>query len=76
MNKDVDPCDNFYEFACGSFIKNTEIPPDKASVTSLTLLEVKVKKQVAKILYEPIQPNETKSFVLAKKFYKSCLNEC
>ena len=25
MDLDVDPCENFYEFACGKFLKNEKI---------------------------------------------------
>lgn len=28
INEKVDPCENFYEFACGTWIENNKIPED------------------------------------------------
>ncbi|KAF5280980.1 hypothetical protein FQR65_LT14904 [Abscondita terminalis] len=75
MDQSIDPCDDFYEFACGNFIKNTNIPDDKSSVTSFSVISDLLQEQLRSMIEEPVKPNEPKSFVLLKKIYKTCMNK-
>ena len=40
MDPNIDPCDNFYGFTCGGFIDNTEIPPEKFGVSTMSQIQV------------------------------------
>ncbi|KAF5303211.1 hypothetical protein FQA39_LY10124 [Lamprigera yunnana] len=75
MDPNVDPCDDFYQFSCGNFIKSTNIPDDKSSVTSFSVISDLLQEQLRTMIEEPIKPNEPKPFVLLKKIYKSCMNK-
>lgn len=74
LDESVDPCENFYEFACGSYIKETMIPEDKVSLDPFDRLRDLINDQLKTIINEPVQPNESKPFKLAKNFNLACLN--
>lgn len=74
MDPSIDPCDDFYQFACGNFIKKTNIPDDKSSVTSFSVISDLLQEQLRTMIEEPVKPGEPKPFVLLKRIYKSCMN--
>lgn len=75
LDETADPCENFYEFACGNYLKETPIPEDKITVDSFSNVRDLVQEQLRTIINEPPQPNESKPFRLAKYFNSACLNK-
>lgn len=75
MDLSVEPCDDFYNFACGSFIRNTQIPDEKTAVNTFSVISDKLQEQLRSLITEPAKPGESAPFTLAKDLYKSCMNK-
>lgn len=75
LDESVNPCDNFYTFACGSFEKNAFIPDDKPEITVIGSLTGKLHHQIRMII-ENIPDGERvpRSSRLVKNLYDSCKN--
>ncbi|WP_394825222.1 M13 family metallopeptidase [Pendulispora albinea] len=74
----VQPCDDFYQFACGSWIKNTPIPDDQAMwLRSFDVIFESNEKLLREILERDAKsPPEGEPY--AKQlgdFYASCMDE-
>jgi len=71
----VDPCDDFYQFACGSFIENSVIPDDRSRTSMFSLLGDKLNEQVRGLLEGDIDATEPRPFQMAKSVFQSCMNK-
>ncbi|CAG5129048.1 unnamed protein product, partial [Candidula unifasciata] len=75
MDSAVDPCDNFFDFACGNWNKLNIIPADKSFFNTFAKLGDDIQALLKNLLEKPIDPLDIEATVKAKKLYMSCMNE-
>ena len=78
LDRSASPCDDFYEFACGGWMKATPIPEDEASwVRSFSVLHEENEKALRGILERDAQ-GDTRGDAYGKElgdFWSSCMDE-
>ena len=66
MNRAVDPCTDFYQYSCGSWIKNNPIPPDQARWNVYSKLATENQRFLWGILEQAAKPTPTRNPVKPK----------
>lgn len=75
IDSSIEPCDDFYHFACGNFVKETNIPDEKVSVNTFSIIGDLLQEQLRSLVSEEPRADEAKPFRLAKDFFKACMNK-
>lgn len=76
MNLSVNPCEDFYEFACGTFIRETEIPEEKTSVDIFSTINDKLMDQIRTMLSKPIDDVvDIPPIKVIKNLYSGCMDQ-
>ena len=77
MDKAVKPGDDFYAFANGAWMKTTEIPPDRSSVGSFSIVEEMVTQRTSALLEEAAKAGQPAGSDGAKAgaYYQAFMNE-
>lgn len=74
MDTSVDPCENFYQFSCGQFVKETVIPADEIQVSIFSETGEKLQEQLLLSMSEKIENNDVPVVKLIKSHYQACMN--
>lgn len=75
MDLSVDPCDDFFEFSCGSWNKINIIPDDRASYNTFSRLGDDIQGMLKDLLEKPPSKKDREATRKAKFLYTSCINE-
>ncbi|CAL1540751.1 unnamed protein product [Lymnaea stagnalis] len=74
MDFTADPCEDFFQYACGQWNKKHVIPEEKPSYSTFDKVHDDVQIILRALLEEPKTPKDSGAIVKAKILYKSCLN--
>ncbi|XP_060756800.1 phosphate-regulating neutral endopeptidase PHEX isoform X2 [Neoarius graeffei] len=75
MDPSANPCDDFYQYACGGWLRENPIPEDSSSYGIYPWLRHNVDLKLKELLEQPTADGDIEAVKKAKMLYRSCMNE-
>ncbi|XP_076315329.1 neprilysin-1-like isoform X2 [Tachypleus tridentatus] len=73
MDQTADPCEDFFQYACGTWNKRHVIPEDRSSISTFEVLADELQIILKGLLEEAANSYDNSATIKAKTFYKSCM---
>lgn len=74
MDSEGDPCDDFYQYACGGFEKRVRIPDDRSSRSQFAIIDDDLEEQLRDILETNTTEEDSIVFRQARDQYLACMD--
>ncbi|MEO2044065.1 MAG: M13 family metallopeptidase N-terminal domain-containing protein [Nitrospinaceae bacterium] len=74
MDENADPCERFYDYACGKWNAYHPIPKDRGGYDTFEILREDLDAKLISMLEERITEADSNSTSAVKILYSSCMN--
>lgn len=71
MDTTINPCQDFYHYACGGWLNDTE----STETNLLHVIRPKIIARIRNVLEEPVKEDEPRVLKVTKNFYNICMDE-
>ncbi|XP_078665541.1 neprilysin-like isoform X1 [Branchiostoma floridae x Branchiostoma belcheri] len=75
MDPSINPCENFFEYACGGWLAKTEIPPDSGRFGTFNQLRDDLTANMRDVIEDTTLDKGVEVVEKARTLYRSCMDE-